>query len=201
MKRPSFGVALAFVYGMLVGSFVLLAFLSLTDRLVVPDAEAQQEARTSIDDDPEIEVIVPVAGVERSALENTWGAPRAGGRSHEGIDIAAPDGTEVIAASKSTLAKVERSRRGGLSLYLLAGAEQQWVHYYGHLGWFRPDLEAGMEIRQGEVLGYVGSSGNASSDFPHLHFEIGRVPEGGTWRGAEEVNPYPVLLSGFHPDD
>lgn len=145
---------------------------------------------------PREALIVPVAGVARADLADTWGQGRAEGRMHQGIDILAPMGSSVVAAADGRVVKFFDSVRGGVTVYQFDTSER-FVFYYAHLNARAPGLREGDRVRQGEVIGYVGMSGNAPA--PHLHFEIQRLgPERQWWR-ATSVNPYPYLLAGRAP--
>lgn len=144
----------------------------------------------------ERELIVPVAGVPVGALVDTWGAARADGRSHQGIDIIAPMGRPALAAADGRIAKFFDSERGGVTVYQY-DETGRLVYYYAHLQARAPGLREGQAIRRGEPIGFVGMSGNAP--VPHLHFEIQRLAPGQRWWEAEAVNPYPHLRSGRAP--
>lgn len=139
-------------------------------------------------------LVIPVVGIERSDLRDTYGAPRSGGRSHAAIDILAPRGTPVLAAVGGEILQLFTSRAGGLTLYL-ADAERRNVYYYAHLDRYADGLAKGASVRQGAVLGFVGTSGNAPAHAPHLHFAIERLPPSGEWWKGIPENPYPVLMS------
>jgi len=128
-------------------------------------------------------VAVPVAGVVRRNLVDTWGGARSGGRRHEGIDIFAPRGTAVIAATEGIVASIGENRLGGRSVWVYGPGRQR--HYYAHLDRYEETLSAGDRVAAGDVLGYVGNSGNAQGTPPHLHYGIY------TMSGA--INPYPLL--------
>jgi peptidoglycan LD-endopeptidase LytH len=138
-------------------------------------------------------MIVPVAGVARSALSDDWGDPRGdGSRPHKAIDIMAPRGTPVVAAAPGVVEKLFTSDQGGLTVYVRS-ADRATVHFYAHLDAYRPGLAEGMRVRAGDVLGTVGSSGNADPAAPHLHFEVKRMRPGEPWWQGSEVNPFPLL--------
>jgi murein DD-endopeptidase MepM/ murein hydrolase activator NlpD len=141
-------------------------------------------------------LIIPVAGVARTALTDTWGAARAQGRVHEGIDILAPEGTPVLAAIDGRIAKFFDSERGGITIYEFDSSER-FVFYYAHLLARAPNLAERYQVRQGQVIGYVGMTGNAP--VPHLHFEVERLGPDRHWWQAESVNPYPLLIAGRAP--
>lgn len=145
---------------------------------------------------PSTTLLIPVAGVVRSQLTDTWGAARSQGRTHEGIDILAPQGTPVLAAASGRIVKFFDSERGGVTIYEFDTSER-FVYYYAHLLSRAPGLAEGYQVHQGQVIGYVGMTGNAP--IPHLHFEVERLgPEHHWWR-AQSVNPYPLLMAGQPP--
>ena len=133
---------------------------------------------------------VPVAGVGPDDLVDTFGDARSEGRVHDAIDILAPRGTPVVAAAAGTVGRLFASERGGLTVYVLDG---QIVFYYAHLDAYAPGLAAGRRIARGEVLGTVGSTGNASPEAPHLHFAVWRAESAASFWDGEAVNPYPLL--------
>jgi peptidoglycan LD-endopeptidase LytH len=142
---------------------------------------------------------VPVAGVGRAALADSWGQERGGGlRSHHAIDIMAPRGTPVLAAADGRVEKLFTSIAGGRTAYLRS-ADGRTVYYYAHLDAYARGLAEGQVIRRGRPLATVGSTGSASEDAPHLHFEVKRMAPGERWWQGREVNPYP-LLAGSGPD-
>jgi peptidoglycan LD-endopeptidase LytH len=136
---------------------------------------------------------VPVAGVKPSQLADTWGDARGGGtRAHHAIDILAPRGTLVLAASSGTVEKLFESKDGGHTVYIRR-ADPAWVDYYAHLDSYATDLREGVSIRQGQPIGTVGSTGDADPSTPHLHYEIHRMAPGEHWWQGTEVNPFPIL--------
>ncbi len=138
-------------------------------------------------------LLVPVESVAVNQLVDTYLEARAGGnRVHEALDIAAPEGTPVLAVEDGRVAKLFLSKPGGLTLYQFDPA-RNYAYYYAHLSRYAQGLREGDKVRRGQVIGYVGSSGNARADAPHLHFAIFRLgPERQWWRGTP-INPYPVL--------
>ena len=134
---------------------------------------------------------IPVEGVARSSLLDTF-EDRRGQKAHEALDIAAPRGTPVVAVDDGRIVKLFRSLPGGLTIYQF-DPEQQFAYYYAHLDRYADGVREGMAVRRGELIGYVGSSGNAAPDAPHLHFAIFRLgPERQWWKGTA-INPYPFL--------
>lgn len=129
---------------------------------------------------------IPVAGVSRRELRDTWGAARGQGRVHDAIDIMAPDGTPVYSTSSGNIASLKGNPRGGNVIWIVA-SDGTW-HYYAHLERQADGLAVGQPVQQGQLIGYVGHSGNASVTAPHLHYAIYTAGKG---QGA--VNPYLYL--------
>ncbi|HUP59500.1 MAG TPA: M23 family metallopeptidase [Thermoanaerobaculia bacterium] len=139
-------------------------------------------------------LLVPVLGVAASELHDTFTQPRSGGRSHRAIDIRAPYGTPVIAAVDGTVRKLFTSRAGGLTLYQF-DAKEEHVYYYAHLDRYADGMSEGLSVKQGTVIGYVGTSGNAPKDTPHLHFAVEVLTPAKEWWKGEPVNPYPLFTT------
>jgi len=137
-------------------------------------------------------IIVPVAGIPSSALYDSYTQPRGHGRMHGAIDIMAPRGTPVVAAVDGTIRKLFTSAGGGLTIYQFDPAEER-VYYYAHLQSYANGVAEGLFVRQGTVIGYVGTSGNAAPDAPHLHFSVELLPPTKEWWKGTPVNPYPLL--------
>jgi peptidoglycan LD-endopeptidase LytH len=137
-------------------------------------------------------LIVPVAGVSTDELRDQFEEPRGGGRRHEALDILAKRNTPVLAAADGVVDKLFTSKQGGLTIYE-RDPSGLYQLYYAHLESYAPGLDEGDAVRQGQVIGYVGTSGNAPKDVPHLHFAIVRMgPERRWWKG-DAVNPFPLL--------
>jgi murein DD-endopeptidase MepM/ murein hydrolase activator NlpD len=135
---------------------------------------------------------LPVKGIDRRQLHDTYNDARSGGRTHEALDIMASRGTPVLAADDGTIAKLFTSKAGGLTIYQF-DPTSTFTYYYAHLDRYAAGLAEGMPVQRGQLIGYVGSTGNASPDAPHLHFGIFRLgPERQWWKG-DPINPYPVL--------
>jgi len=140
-------------------------------------------------------LLVPVQGIPRAQLSNTFEDSRSEGRVHEAIDIMAPRDTPVLAVEGGRIAKLFTSRLGGLTIYQFDPTET-YTYYYAHLERYAPGLAEGAMVARGQVIGYVGSSGNAGPDNPHLHFAIFKLNGNKNWWEGEAVNPYPVLGQG-----
>lgn len=140
------------------------------------------------------ELLIPVLNVRPNELTDTYSDSRGGGeRLHEAIDIMAPKGTSVVAAGPGEIEKIFQSDAGGKTLYVRSG-DRRTIHYYAHLDEYAEGLKEGQKVRRGQRLGSVGSTGNASSEAPHLHFAILQTtPDSEWWEPANAVNPYPLL--------
>ena len=141
---------------------------------------------------PATGLVVPVAGVTASELSDTFDDRRGTDRMHEALDIMAPAGTPVLATADGTIEKLFDSDNGGLTIYQF-DPTNTWCYYYAHLQRYAPGLEEGDKVKRGDVIGYVGSTGNASADAPHLHFGIYVLGEEKRWWRGTPVNPYPLL--------
>jgi peptidoglycan LD-endopeptidase LytH len=136
-------------------------------------------------------MIVPVAGVGRGAMRDMFNDAR-GGRRHEAIDIMAPTGTPVIATDDGVVKKLFTSKPGGLTVYQF-DPDQRFCYYYAHLDRYAAGLKEGQLLKRGEILGYVGTTGNAPKNAPHLHFALIRLDQEKRWWKGTYVNPYPSL--------
>ncbi|MGN6375301.1 MAG: M23 family metallopeptidase [Sphingomonas sp.] len=142
---------------------------------------------------PSPPLTVPVAGVTRSQLTDSWGDPRGGGaRQHEGTDIMAAAGTPVVAAGPGTIEKLFQSHLGGTTLYERS-ADGQWQYYYAHLSGYAPGVHEGQRVTAGTLLGYVGDTGDAAPGAYQLHFGVSRMQPGEGWWQGTPVDPYPLL--------
>ena len=137
-------------------------------------------------------LLLPVQGIKASQLRDTFTDARSEGRVHDAIDIMADAGTPVLAVADGAVEKLFDSERGGLTIYQFEPSGR-WCYYYAHLQRYADGLAEKQVIKRGEVIGYVGSTGNASAEAPHLHFEVHVLgPEKQWWKG-ESINPYPLL--------
>jgi peptidoglycan LD-endopeptidase LytH len=129
---------------------------------------------------------VPVDGVRARQIADTWGGPRSGGRKHRGVDIFAPRGTPVRSTTDGVIVRLGTNRLGGNIVAVLGPGRQ--VHYYAHFERFGV-VKAGHVVKAGDILGYVGDTGNARGTPFHLHYGV-YTPS----RGA--INPWPLLNDG-----
>lgn len=137
-------------------------------------------------------LLLPVVGVEPSALTDQYALARGSQRVHEAIDIMAAKGTPVVAADDGRVTKLFTSKPGGLTVYQYDPASQL-AYYYAHLDRYAEDLKEGMQVRRGDLIGYVGATGNANPQAPHLHFAVFRLGQPPKWWEGAPVNPYPAL--------
>lgn len=136
---------------------------------------------------------LPIAGLQRSNIQDTFYEKRGTDRIHEATDILAPRGTPVLAIDEGNVAKLFTSKQGGLTVYQFDN-QGLYCYYYAHLDRYAEGLKEGMLLRKGDKVGYVGTTGNADPNTPHLHFAIFKLgPEKHYWQGTP-IDPYPVLL-------
>jgi len=137
------------------------------------------------------DLTIPVEGVRGDQLVRTFD-DRRGSRVHEAIDILAPLGTPIMAVEGGHVARLFFSKAGGITIYQFDPSEK-FCYYYAHLDRYAEGIKDGDPIRKGQIVGYVGTSGNAAKDTPHLHFAVFRLtPEKRWWEGTP-IDPYDVL--------
>lgn len=128
--------------------------------------------------------VCPVDGAV--SFTDSWGAPRSGGRTHQGVDMIAARGTPLVAIESGTISRMSNSSLGGITLWIAGSSGDSF--YYAHLDGYAAGVTSGMSVGAGQLIGYVGNTGNARYTVPHLHFEY--HPGGGS-----AVNPYPLTAS------
>jgi murein DD-endopeptidase MepM/ murein hydrolase activator NlpD len=138
------------------------------------------------------ELGMPVEGIVPDQLTRQFDQPRGGARKHEALDILAPRGTPVKAVEDGRIARLFHSNAGGITIYQFDPSER-YCYYYAHLERYAPGLNEGDQVRKGQVIGYVGISGNAPKDTPHLHFAIFRLTADKRWWEGTPIDPYDVL--------
>jgi murein DD-endopeptidase MepM/ murein hydrolase activator NlpD len=137
-------------------------------------------------------LLLPVQGIKYSQLTDTFDQPRGKERHHQALDIMAAKGTPVLAAADGKVVKLFNSKPGGLTVYEF-DPSSTYAYYYAHLDRYADGLKEGMAVKRGDLIGYVGSTGNASAEAPHLHFAVVQLtPEKQWWKGTP-VDPYPML--------
>ena len=136
------------------------------------------------------QLLLPVDGYDPAKLRDSFLEPRIN-RAHEAIDLLAPRGTRVLATDDGVIRKLSSGSRGGTSIYQLDSAGG-YGYYYAHLDRYAPFLREGQEVRKGDLIGYVGTTGNAPAGTPHLHFAITRVDDPRRWWAGRPVNPFVI---------
>lgn len=134
----------------------------------------------------------PVESIRREDLKRSFTETRGGARRHEAMDIFAPRNAPVVAVEEGTIARLFFSRAGGITVYQFDPSER-YVYYYAHLERYADGLREGDRVRRGQVIGYVGTSGNAPKNTPHLHFAIFRLTDEKRWWEGTPIDPYEVL--------
>ncbi len=142
-------------------------------------------------------LMIPVQGLSAKSLSDTFKDSR-GGRVHQAIDIMAPRGTAVLAVDDGRVEKLFTSKQGGITLYQF-DPSGEYCYYYAHLDSYARDIADGRVLRKGDVIGYVGFTGNASPAGPHLHFTIFRLGEGKRWWEGTAINPFPLWGTAAKP--
>jgi murein DD-endopeptidase MepM/ murein hydrolase activator NlpD len=137
-------------------------------------------------------LLIPVEGIIGKHLHDSFLDARSEGRTHRAIDIMSTCGTPVRAAADGVVTKLHNSDKGGISLYQTDSCGS-FVYFYGHLQRYADGICEGKQLKRGEVIAYVGDTGNAGAGNCHLHFGISKPPAPGKWSGGEAINPYPLL--------
>jgi len=139
-------------------------------------------------------LMVPVEGVPPEKVPDTYWQNRDGGaRAHQALDILAKRGTPVLSADSGTVLRLQKNTLGGITIYA-TDAERRFVFYYAHLDRYAAGLHEGQTVAQGEVIGYVGTTGNAPKDTPHLHFQVMRFVDARQWWNGPPFDPRPYLV-------
>jgi peptidoglycan LD-endopeptidase LytH len=137
---------------------------------------------------------IPVSGVAAAELTSQFSERRSGGRLHQAIDILAPRGTPVLAADNGTIARLATNELGGLTIYQFDERRER-VYYYAHLARYATGLAHGEPVRRGQVIGFVGTSGNAPEHVPHLHFAVLALGRDDRWWEGTPLDPYELLVA------
>jgi murein DD-endopeptidase MepM/ murein hydrolase activator NlpD len=144
------------------------------------------------------ELMVPVSGIRPSQVPDTYRSPRTGGREHRALDILAPRGTPVLAADYGRVLRMRTNPAGGITIYEI-DAGNRFVYYYAHLDHYASTLSEGKDVAKGEIIGYVGTTGNAPANVPHLHFQLMKRPNAARWWDGEPIDPKPFLTLPGRP--
>jgi len=163
---------------------------SIFDTADIADTNTNQaEGSPSINPDG---LIIPLVGVKPEELIDSFSDARSDNRVHDAIDIPAPPGTPVVAAANGEIIKFFDSKLGGITIYQLS-EDRKFVLYYAHLQKRADDIQVGDLVKQGQTIGFVGDTGNASPGNYHLHFSVAIVTDPKRlWEGTN-INPYPLL--------
>jgi murein DD-endopeptidase MepM/ murein hydrolase activator NlpD len=153
---------------------------------------AGREARGAAETLRTRDLLIPVQGIAASRLHDTYNDARSGGRVHDAIDIHAPRGTPVLAVNDGVVIKLHSGARGGTALYQL-DPDGRTRYYYAHLDRYAEGIWEGVQVKKGQVIGYVGDTGNAQPGDYHLHFSIAILSSASRWWGGTNVNPYDVF--------
>jgi peptidoglycan LD-endopeptidase LytH len=137
-------------------------------------------------------LVIPVAGVAAKDLVDSFDDKRGGTRTHNALDIMAARNTPVVSAVSGTILKLHNSTAGGLTIYA-SDPSSKFVLMYGHLDSYRPGLKEGDRVTRGQIIGFVGSTGNANPLAPHLHFQVTRNDNLKEWWKGTPVNPFLVF--------
>ena len=163
---------------LIIPALAILSYL-VGDKLILVARIAQLYAAA-----PDQQLAMPVAGVSKNNVNDSWHAPRDGGaRQHQGQDIFASRGTPVLSATDGYVVSVAENKLGGRTVSVVGAGGR--VYYYAHLDQYAGDIGVGKRVTPETVLGYVGTTGNAVGTSPHLHF--------GVYSSSGTINPLPML--------
>lgn len=137
-------------------------------------------------------LMIPVEGIKQAQLTDTFNQPRGSERHHEALDIMAPKGAKVLAVADGKLVKLFNSKPGGLTVYQFDPTDT-YAYYYAHLDRYADGIKEGQQLKRGDLIGYVGTTGNARADAPHLHFAVVELTPAKQWWKGTSINPYPLL--------
>ena len=139
-------------------------------------------------------LLIPVANVPLWRIPDTFNDARDGKRVHRAVDILAPKGTPVVSTDVGRILKLRMGGSGGITVYAV-DPDERFVYYYAHLDRYRKGLSEGQRLQKGDTIGYVGTSGNAPRDTPHLHFQVTRMPPNEHWWEGVPVDPRPLFTT------
>ena len=135
---------------------------------------------------------LPVQGIKREQLHSNFDEMRGSSRKHEALDILAPRNTPILAVEDGKIARLFLSDAGGITIYQY-DPSMTYIYYYAHLERYADGLKEGKQVKRGDVIGYVGTTGNAPRDTPHLHFAIVKMGDDKKWWQGTAIDPYSVL--------
>lgn len=175
-----------------------VAVPSLTETATPVPSVAATQAETQIQTEnyPADQLLIPVKGVKRDQLQDTYNDARSENRVHNAIDIMAAQGTPVLAAADGEIAKFFDSDLGGITIYQYS-ANKKFVYYYAHLQRRSDQIQEKNFVKRGTIIGYVGDTGNAGAGNFHLHFSISELEKPDRYWDGKNINPYPLLQNGI----
>jgi murein DD-endopeptidase MepM/ murein hydrolase activator NlpD len=138
-------------------------------------------------------LMVPVHGIRARDVPDTYNAPRGDSRTHNATDILAPRGTPVLSSDAGRVIRLARNTAGGITIYA-TDLSERFIFYYAHLDRYHEDIAEGMKLAKGQVIGYIGTTGNAPADTPHLHFQAMRARDVRRWWEGDPLDVRPYLL-------
>jgi len=160
--------------------------------VLMATAVVPARSEDSLDELRDRHLTVPVQGISRKELRDTFKDARGSARVHEALDVLAPRNTPVLAVEDGKVARLFLSVPGGITIYQFDPSET-YVYYYAHLQSYADGLTEGKLVRQGETIAYVGDTGNAGVGNYHLHFSIASVTDPERYWEGTNINPYPLL--------
>ncbi len=181
------------VAGMAAGAVLAVALIATQIvRRAAPTPAEEPETTASPVPAPELQargLLFPVQGVAPESITDSFDDPRSGGRRHHALDIMAPRGTPVLAVEDGQVLRLMRGASGGITVYQ-SDPTSRYGYYYAHLDRYADGLADGATVRRGQVLGYVGSTGNARPSAPHLHFAVFERTDARRWWTGRPVDPF-----------
>lgn len=169
---------------------------SLTETVTPTPSVTNEAVQTPAENYPADQLMIPVKGVRRDQLQDTYNDARSAGRVHNAIDIMAAQGTPVVAAADGEIAKFFDSDLGGITIYQYS-LDKKLVYYYAHLQRRADRIAEKQFVRRGTIIGYVGDTGNAGAGNFHLHFSISELEQPDRYWDGKNINPFPVLKNGI----
>ena len=166
------------------------------DVLFIPASRPAEADAGEVVMAPGASLVIPVRGIGPDQLRDSYHDSRSGGRQHNAIDIMAPEGAPVVAAADGVIHRLRTGGLGGVTLYQI-GEDGRTLYYYAHLQRYAAGIREGMRVRRGEVIAYVGDTGNAGRGNFHLHFSVGLLTDPTRWWDSRNVNPYPLLAGDY----
>ena len=177
---------------------LLAAFVFLAPKRISPASPARLPGEAAAlapipgsDAEPDRGLGMPIAGLTGRDLRDSF-TERRGGHRHEAIDILEPRGTPVVAVDDGVVRKIFESVPGGHTVYQF-NRDATLCYYYAHLDGYARGLREGQVLRRGDLIGYVGTSGNAPANTPHLHFAVSRLGADKHWWEGVPIDPYRLL--------